>query len=146
MQFNLANSYDTKFLLADTQTIADETAVGGKDSAGNLIYLDLGLSRYDGDVFNVFMRYTAADFTTGDEVYTFAVQSSPDATFGTAANIITHFLTPTIGVTATVTATGTIYGPFALGLTHRYVRCFFDSSGSNTNLVIDKVWLAPRKG
>lgn len=144
MQFNLANSYDAKFLLADTQTIGDETAVGGKDSAGNLIYLDLGESRYDGDVFNVFLRYTAADFTTGNEVYTFAVQSSPDATFGTAANIKTHYLAATIGVAATV-ATGTIFGPKALGIEHRYVRCLFDSSGTSTSLVVDKVWLVPRK-
>lgn len=145
MEFNLANSYDAKFLLADTQTIADGTAVGGKDSGGTLIYLDLGLSRYDGDLFNVIMRYTTADFTTGDEVYTLAVQSSPDATFGTAANIKTHYLSLDIGVTATVTATGTVYGPKALGIEHRYVRCLFDAAGTTPNLVVDKVFLVPRK-
>jgi hypothetical protein len=136
MQNNIrgASNYDATWLLADTQAVT--TDVAGKDSGGSALYIDL--QDYVGSNWVAHIRYTQAQFT--DETYKFEVQSSSGTSFSTY-NVEKN---TDLGIAADVAASSNKY--FLIGAfspTQRYVRIYFNTSGSAPSLTVDKVWISP---
>lgn len=131
-----ANNYDAAYVLADTQTVTAD--VEGKDSGGTAIQLDL--ADYVGTQWVAHLRYTAADFTTGDETYELQIESCAATNFTT----ITDEKVIPMGIAATVAAASNKY--FQIGgftVSNRYVRLYVNVAGTSPSLVIDKVWISP---
>jgi hypothetical protein len=131
-----ANNYDAAYVLADTQSVTAD--VGGKDSGGTAIYLDLNNNQ--GSEWVAHLRYTAVDFTTGDETYTVAIQTSDSSTF--ASGIVTE-KSFDMGIAATGSAQ-TYLNIGGFSQKRRYVRVYFDVGGTTPILTVDKVWISPR--
>lgn len=131
-----ANNYDAAYVLADTQSVTAD--VGGKDSGGTAIYLDL--NNYQNAEWVAHLRYTAVDYTTGDETYTVKIQSSDSSTFA-SANVDEKSFDMGIAATGS-TQTYLLIGGFSPR--KRYVRVYFDVGGTTPSLTVDKVWISPR--
>ena len=76
-----AFTYDNKLLMKDAGLVAASAAATVAAAAK---VLDLGAGRVEGTVV---IDVSAVEVATGDEGYQIEWQLSPDATFGTAANI-----------------------------------------------------------
>lgn len=85
---------------------------------------------------------TAIDVATGDEGYTFILEGSPDATFGTAANITVLAMQKIGGATGaaplgTADGAGRFLIPFRNernGTVYRYVRLYTVIAGTSPSL------------
>ena len=129
-----ANNYDAAYILADTQAVTTDAA--GVDSGAAAITLDL--QDYVGSQFVAHIRYTQAQYT--DETYKFEIQSSATTNFA-AYNTEKN---TDLGIAADVPASSNKY--FCIGAfspTRRYVRVYFNTSGSAPSLTVDKVWISP---
>jgi hypothetical protein len=132
-------TYDNALLVraAAANIVATET--------GSLI-VDLGTGLVEGYLV---LDITAMDATTGDEAYTFMLEGSPDAAFGTAGNITVLAMQRTGGATgATPLGTADSVGRFAVpfrnernGTTYRYVRLYTLLAGT-TPILAFTGWLA----
>jgi hypothetical protein len=142
MQNNLryASNYDAAYILADTQTV--NTAGGsaaGKDSGGNATYVDL--ADYAGSTWVGHMRFTEADYATGDEGYTISIESSAVTNFAT--KVIEKQVT--VPLTADIAASTNNYLNLgAFSPQRRYVRAYITLAGGTTEqIAIDKIWISP---
>ncbi len=101
--------------------------------------LDLGVARNigDGNRLSFYIHTTvAADHTTGDETYSFDIQTDGDSAFGSA----TKLHTVTIPYSS-LTANSLVEIPLPEGLVfERYARIFFDGAGT-TPTVTASIWL-----
>jgi len=112
---------------------------------GSLI-VDLGAGLVEG---HLILDVTTQDATTGDEAYTFMLEGSPDAGFGTASNITVLAMQRTGGATGatplgTADTTGRYTVPFRNernGVTFRYVRLYTLLAGT-TPILAFTGWLA----
>ena len=133
---NRQTAVDARLVVADTQvTAADE---GGENSAGTAIILDL--KGKENEAMSFFGRYTAADFTTGDETYIVKIQSSGSSTF---ANTVIDEKAITLPIAATLTGVSRQWGPVTFSPRQRYVRMYIDVDGNTPSLTIDKAYIAP---
>lgn len=106
------------------------------------IILDIGNGLVDGDLV---IDYSALDVVTGDECYAFTLEGSPDAAFGTAANIKALAQLTIGGATGlnapngvADAAAGRCVIPFRnerIGTTYRYVRLLTTLSGTTPSIV-----------
>lgn len=135
-----ASNYDAAYILADTQTV--NTAGGsaaGKDSGGNATYVDL--NNYAGSTWVAHMRFTEADFATGDEGYTITIESSAATNFSTKV-IEKQTVVPLTADIASGTNNYLLIGAFSPQ--RRYVRAYITLAGGTTEiLAIDKIWISP---
>ena len=112
---------------------------------GSLI-VDLGAGLVEG---HLILDVTTQDATTGDEAYTFMLEGSPDAGFGTASNITVLAMQRTGGATgATPLGTADTAGRYTVpfrnernGVTFRYVRLYTLLAGT-TPILAFTGWLA----
>lgn len=120
-------TYDNAMLLrAATQITSTET--------GSTI-LNLGSGLVDGSLV---LDISTLDTTTGDEAYSFMLEGSPDATFGTAGNIVVLAELRVGGATFTTPngaadTTGRFVIPFRNernGTTYPYVRLYVLIAGT----------------
>lgn len=105
------------------------------------IILDIGNAFAKGELV---IPYSGLDATTGDEAYTFMLQGSPDAAFGTASNITVLAMQRIGGATGAApvgtadAAAGTITVPFRNernGTVFRYVRLYTLLAGTSPSIV-----------
>lgn len=105
------------------------------------IILDIGNAFAKGELV---IPYSGMDTTTGDEAYTFMLQGSPDAAFGTASNITVLAMQRIGGATGAApvgtadAAAGTITVPFRNernGTVFRYVRLYTLLAGNSPSIV-----------
>lgn len=133
MQNNLrgASNYDADYVLADTQSVS-------ADAAGNIAAGYIDLADYAGSQWVGHLRFTAADYTTGDEAYEIQIQTSA------ATNFSTYNTEKTVSVPITATvATGTYFNIGAFSPTRRYLRVYFNVGGTSPSMTVDKVWISP---
>jgi len=134
---NVLTAYDSNLVLADTQAITTATTTYGKDSGGNAIVKDLQIHKNTKIFAN--LRYTAVDFTTGDEVYTLKIQTCDSSNFSSTPVFET---TVPLGIAATVSG-GNVLRSIGFVPEGRYVRAAFVSAGTTPVWTIDKLWLSP---
>lgn len=105
------------------------------------IILDVGAAMFKGDLV---INYSGLDVVTGDEAYTFMLEGSPDATFGTAGNITVCAMQRIGGATGATpvgtadAAAGTITIPFRNernGVVYRYLRLYTLVAGTTPSIV-----------
>lgn len=104
------------------------------------IILDMGMGLFEADLI---VDYSALDVVTGDEGYRFIIQGSPDATFGTAANIQTMGELIIGGSTATGAGTNDLAaGRLCInfrnernGVLYRYLRLKTVIAGTTPSIV-----------
>lgn len=105
------------------------------------IILDIGAAIAKGELV---IPYSGMGATTGDEAYTFMLEGSPDAAFGTAANITVLAMQRIGGATGAApvgtadAAAGTITVPFRNernGTVFRYVRLYTLLAGTSPSIV-----------
>lgn len=127
-------TYDNALLIRALAAAITSTETGS-------VILDLGDGLFDA---NLIVDYSAMDKVTGDEGYHFMLEGSPDATFGTAGNIMNVAQLLIGGATATApngaadAASGRLCIPFRNernGVLYRYVRLYTKLSGTSPSIV-----------
>lgn len=127
------HTYDAALLIRAAGVAITATETGP-------IILDVGTAMFKGDLV---IDYSGLDVVTGDEAYTFMLQGSPDATFGTAANITVCAMQRIGGATGAAPvgtadpAAGTITIPFRNergGKVFRYLRLYTLIAGTTPSI------------
>ena len=117
---------DNQLVLSDAQAITAD--------AGSTNVIDLGSVRQVGQGYPLavcFVVTTAADATTGDETYSFNIQTDDNAAFSSATTVSTN------AITAATLSLGSIHVvslPTA-GL-ERYIRAFYDVAGTTPTVTV----------
>lgn len=133
-------TYDNALLIRALAAAITATETGS-------VILDMGSGFCEGDLV---IDYSGLDVATGDEAYTFMLEGSPDATFGTAANITVLAMQRIGGATGATpvgtadAAAGRIVLPFRNernGTTYRYMRLYTLLAGTTPSIVF-KAFLA----
>ena len=128
------HTYDNATLIRATAAAITATETGS-------IILDVGAAMLKGDLV---INYSGLDVATGDEAYTFMLEGSPDAAFGTAANITVCAMQRIGGATGATpvgtadAAAGTITIPFRNernGTVYRYLRLYTLIAGTTPSIV-----------
>lgn len=128
------HTYDNATLIRATAAAITATETGS-------IILDVGAAMFKGDLV---INYSGLDVATGDEAYTFMLEGSPDATFGTAGNITVCAMQRIGGATGATpvgtadAAAGTITIPFRNernGVVFRYLRLYTLVAGTSPSIV-----------
>lgn len=133
----MANLYSKKTY--DNALLVRPTGAAITATETNATILDIGAGMFMGDMV---VEVTAMDTTTGDEAYTFMLEGSPDAAFGTAANITVLAMQRIGGATgATPVGTADTVGRFTVpfrnernGTTFRYVRLYTLVAGTTPSI------------
>ena len=128
------HTYDNALLIRALGAAITATETGS-------VILDVGDAMFKGDLV---IDYSAMDAVTGDEAYTFMLEGSPDAAFGTAANITVVAMQRIGGATGAAPvgtadpAAGTITVPFRNernGVVYRYLRLYTLIAGTTPSIV-----------
>ena len=128
------HTYDNATLIRALAAAITSTETGS-------IILDVGAAMFKGDLV---INYSGLDVVTGDEAYTFMLEGSPDATFGTAGNITVCAMQRIGGATGATPvgtadpAAGTITIPFRNernGVVYRYLRLYTLVAGTSPSIV-----------
>lgn len=125
-------TYDNALLIRPVGAAITATETGAT-------ILDIGNGKVEGYLI---ADVTALDVATGDEAYTLMLEGSPDAAFGTAANITVLAMQRIGGATgATPVGTADVAGRFAIpfrnernGTTFRYVRLYTLIAGTTPSI------------
>lgn len=127
------------FIDAQTQ-FSDAQTLSASGASTNLVDLGAARALADGEpMVAVIQIDTAADFTTTDETYTFAVQTDDNSSFSSAATIVSRAI-----LAAALTAGSIHYLPIPPGVTpERYVRIYGTLAGTTPSVTFT-AWLAPR--
>lgn len=134
------HTYDNALLIRALGAAITATETGS-------VILDVGAALFAGDLV---IDYSGLDAVTGDEAYTFMLQGSPDANFGTAGNITVCAMQRIGGATGAApvgtadSAAGTITVPFRNernGTVFRYLRLYTLVAGTTPSIVF-KAFLA----
>ena len=134
------HTYDAALLIRALGAAITATETGS-------IVLDVGDALFVGDLV---IDYSGLDVATGDEAYTFMLEGSPDAAFGTAANITVCAMQRIGGATGATPvgtadpAAGSITVPFRNergGKVFRYLRLYTLLAGTTPSIVF-KAFLA----
>jgi hypothetical protein len=134
------HTYDNALLIRALASAITSTETGS-------VILDVGAGLFVGDLV---IDYSGLDVATGDEAYTFMLEGSPDAAFGTAGNIPVVAMQRIGGATGAApggtadAAAGTITVPFRNernGTTFRYLRLYTLLAGTTPSIVF-KAFLA----
>jgi len=127
-------TYDNALLIRALGAAITATETGS-------VILDIGAGLADGDLV---IDYSALDAATGDEAYHFMLEGSPDATFGTAGNIMVVAQLLVGGATATApngaadAAAGRLLVPFRNernGTIYRYLRLYTKLAGTSPSII-----------
>ena len=135
----MANIY-SKFTYDAASNIRTLAAAITATETGSII-IDIGNGLVDGSLV---IDYSALDVVAGDECYAFTLEGSPDAGFGTAANIKALAQLTIGGATALNAPNGAadaaaarLVIPFRnerVGTTYRYVRLLTTLSGTTPSI------------
>lgn len=135
----MANLYNQSTYDNDLKIRALAAAITSTETGS--IILDLGAALMEGKLV---VNYSGLDVVTGDEAYTFMLEGSPDATFGTAGNITVLAMQRIGGATGATpvgtadAAAGSIVVPFRNernGTLFRYVRLYTLLAGTSPSIV-----------
>jgi hypothetical protein len=135
----MANLYSQRTYDAATLIRALGAAITATETGS--VILDIGAGLADGDLV---IDYSALDAATGDEAYHFMLEGSPDATFGTAGNIMVVAQLLVGGATATApngaadAAAGRLLVPFRNernGTIYRYLRLYTKLAGTSPSII-----------
>jgi hypothetical protein len=140
----MGNQYSNKTY--DNSSLIRASAANITSTETGSVILDIGTGLTEGYLV---LDVTTMDVTTGDEAYTFILEGSPDAAFGTAANITVLAMQKLGGATGaaplgTADAVGRFLVPFRNernGTTFRYVRLYTVLAGT-TPILAFVGWLA----
>ena len=118
---------DAQLLFSDAQAVTVDAATTN--------YIDLGIARnlFDGKTMAVVMTVdVSADHTTGDETYSFQIQTDDNTSFSSATALVTQ----TIAFSGLTAGTRVIF-PVPVGqLVERYLRMFYDTGGTTPTITV----------
>lgn len=125
---------DKELLMSNAQAFSSDA---GSTNVINL--LKTGRRLANGTPLAVVIQVTvAADFTTGDELYEFEVQTDDDEAFGSATELVARSI---VAGSLTLASLHTIPLPVEL-VFEKFMRIRIDVSGTTPSVTIS-AWLAP---